>query len=149
MLGITVAEGSQEFDQRTLQSHEAPETRSNLLYKNVLYEQSRTVFSGLIVVDPVAQKTDAYQANRNLLLSDEAEANSLPGLEILANDVRCTHGSTSGHADEEQLFYLCSRGVPPEAAMRLLVGGFLAEAIAKIPDDAVRDAVNRAVEKGR
>ena len=95
MLAVTVASGAQEFDQRTLQIHQAPNTKSDLLYKNALLDKSRTIFSGLIIVDPDAQKTDAYQSNRNLMLSDDAEANSLPGLEIQANDVRCTHGATS------------------------------------------------------
>jgi Fe-S cluster assembly protein SufD len=95
MLALTVAHDGQEFDQRTLQIHQAPNTKSDLLYKNALRERAKTIFSGLIVVDPDAQKTDAYQSNRNLMLSDEAEANSLPGLEIQANDVRCTHGATS------------------------------------------------------
>src|SRR3954471_6728039 len=99
MLALTVAHGTQEFDQRTLQIHQEPKTSSNLLYKNALLDQARTIFSGLIVVDADAQKTDAYQSNRNLMLSDEAEANSLPGLEIQANDVRCTHGATSARID--------------------------------------------------
>ncbi len=96
MLAISVARDAQEFDQRTLQDHQKPDTTSDLLYKNALHDQSRTIFSGLIKVEPGAHRTDAYQKVRNLLLSDEAEANSMPGLEILADDVRCTHGATSG-----------------------------------------------------
>ena len=119
MLALTVAQGEQEFDQRTLQSHQAPHTGSNLLYKNALLDRARTIFSGLIIVNPEAQKTDAYQSNRNLLLSDDAETNSLPGLQIQANDVRCTHGATSGHVDAEQMFYLESRGIAPAAARDL------------------------------
>jgi Fe-S cluster assembly protein SufD len=138
MLALTVAQGEQEFDQRTLQSHQAPHTGSNLLYKNALLDRARTIFSGLIVVDPDAQKTDAYQGNRNLLLSDDAESNSLPGLEIQANDVRCTHGAASGHVDAEQMFYLESRGIPPPAARELLVFGFFEEVLAKIDDEALR-----------
>ncbi len=116
MLALTVADAGQEFDQRKIQIHQAPNTKSDLLYKNALRGTARTIFSGLIVVDPDAQKTDAYQSNRNLMLSDDAEANSLPGLEIQANDVRCTHGCTSSRIDPEQEFYLQSRGIAKEAA---------------------------------
>ncbi len=145
MLALTVAQGRQEFDQRTLQSHQAPRTGSNLLYKNALLDRARTIFSGLIVVDPDAQKTDAYQGNRNLLLSDDAESNSLPGLEIQANDVRCTHGSASGHVDAEQMFYLESRGIPPAAARELLVFGFFEEVLAKVDDEALRAALRSLI----
>ena len=128
MLALTVADGGQEFDQRTLQVHQAPNTKSDLLYKNALLDTAKTIFSGLIIVDPDAQKTDAYQSNRNLVLSDDAEANSLPGLEIQANDVRCTHGATTSRVDPEQEFYLQSRGIQPgprprAAGLRLLRGG--------------------------
>jgi len=148
MLALTIARNAQEFDQRTLQSHLAPNTGSNLLYKNVLFDQARTIFSGLIVVDPEAQKTDAYQSNRNLLLSDEAEANSLPGLEIQANDVRCTHGATSGHIDEEQMFYLRSRGIPVAAARELLVAGFFEDVLAKLEDEDLRAALRDLIKTG-
>jgi Fe-S cluster assembly protein SufD len=146
MLALTVAQGAQEFDQRTLQSHQAPHTGSNLLYKNALLDQARTIFSGLIIVDPDAQKTDAYQSNRNLLLSDEAEANSLPGLEIQANDVRCTHGATSGHVDDEQMFYLKSRGIPPAAARELLVFGFFEEVLAKLENEELHASLLTLIE---
>jgi Fe-S cluster assembly protein SufD len=138
MLALSVAHGAQEFDQRTLQSHQAPNTGSNLLYKNALLDRARTIFSGLIIVDPEAQKTDAYQSNRNLMLSDEAEANSLPGLEIQANDVRCTHGATTGHVDAEQMFYLKSRGIPAATARQLLVFGFFEEVLAKLENEELR-----------
>ena len=127
MLSITSAEGTQIVDQRTLQIHEAPNTASDLLYKNALNDQSRTIFTGLIRVEPDAHKTDAYQKVRNLLLTDEAEANSAPGLEIEADDVRCTHGATTGQVDTEELFYLRSRGIPLREAQRLVVFGFLNE----------------------
>jgi Fe-S cluster assembly protein SufD len=145
MLALTVARGAQEFDQRTLQSHQAPHTSSNLLYKNALLDQARTIFSGLIIVDPDAQKTDAYQSNRNLLLSDEAEANSLPGLEIQANDVRCTHGATSGHVDEEQMFYLESRGIPPAVARELLVFGFFEEVLNQLENEELHAALRELI----
>ncbi len=138
MLSLSVAQGAQEIDQRTLQSHQAPNTGSNLLYKNALLDRARTIFSGLIIVNPDAQKTDAYQSNRNLMLSDEAEANSLPGLEIHANDVRCTHGATTAHVDAEQMFYLESRGIPPATARQLLVFGFFEEVLAKIENEELR-----------
>ena len=139
MLALTVAHGTQEFDQRTLQIHQAPDTSSNLLYKNALLDQAKTIFSGLIVVDPDAQKTDAYQSNRNLMLSDEAEANSLPGLEIQANDVRCTHGATSARIDAEQEFYLEARGIKPAQAQELLVFGFFEEVLGKIENEQLHD----------
>jgi Fe-S cluster assembly protein SufD len=141
MLALTVAQGAQEFDQRTLQIHQAPNTSSNLLYKNALLDQAKTIFSGLIVVDSDAQKTDAYQSNRNLMLSDEAEANSLPGLEIQANDVRCTHGATSSRIDAEQEFYLESRGIKPAQAQELLVFGFFEEVLGKIEHEPLHDAL--------
>jgi len=146
MLALTVAEGAQEFDQRTLQIHQAPNTKSDLLYKNALRDQSKTVFSGLIVVDPDAQKTDAYQSNRNLMLSDEAEACSLPGLEIQANDVRCTHGATSSRIDPEQEFYLQSRGIAKEAANELLTFGFFEEALAKLASEPLHDALRALIQ---
>ena len=146
MLALTVAQDSQEFDQRTLQSHQAPNTGSNLLYKNALLDQARTIFSGLIVVDPDAQKTDAYQSNRNLLLSDDAEANSLPGLEIQANDVRCSHGATSGHVDDEQMFYLKSRGIPPAVARELLVFGFFEEVLSKLENEPLHAALRDLIK---
>jgi len=141
MLALTVAQDTQEFDQRTLQIHQAPNTSSNLLYKNALLDQAKTIFSGLIVVDPDAQKTDAYQSNRNLMLSDEAEANSLPGLEIQANDVRCTHGATSARIDREQEFYLEARGIKPAQAQELLVFGFFEEVLGKIEHEPLHDAL--------
>ncbi len=137
MLSISAAEGAQFFDQRTLQIHEAPNTASDLLYKNSLNDTARTIFTGLIRVDPGAHKTDAYQKVRNLLLSDEAEANSAPGLEIEADDVRCSHGATSGQVDTEELFYLLSRGIPLREAQRLVVFGFLNEVTERLPDEAI------------
>jgi len=145
MLALTVAHGTQEFDQRTLQLHQAPNTTSNLLYKNALLDQAKTIFSGLIVVDPDAQKTDAYQSNRNLMLSDEAEANSLPGLEIQANDVRCTHGATSARIDREQEFYLESRGIRAAQAQELLVFGFFEEVLGKIEHPELHDTLTEII----
>ena len=147
MLALTVAHGTQEFDQRTLQIHQAPNTGSNLLYKNVLLDTAKTIFSGLIVVDPDAQKTDAYQSNRNLMLSDDAEAHSLPGLEIQANDVRCTHGATSARVDREQEFYLEARGIKPAQAKELLVFGFFEEVLGKIENEALHDTLTEIIRQ--
>jgi len=146
MLALTVAEAGQEFDQRTLQIHQAPNTKSDLLYKNALRGTAKTIFSGLIVVDPDAQKTDAYQSNRNLMLSDEAEACSLPGLEIQANDVRCTHGATSSRIDPEQEFYLQSRGIAKEQADELLTFGFFEEVLARLTDDDLHEALRALIQ---
>ncbi len=146
MLSATLARHRQEFDQRSFQEHAAPNTRSDLLYKNALYDSSRTIFSGMIDVDPEAQQTDAYQSNRNLLLSPEAEANSLPGLEILANDVRCTHGSTIGQVDPEELFYCLQRGIPLGAAQRLFVLGFLTDVVDRLEDGETKRALSEELE---
>lgn len=146
MLAITVASDRQDFDLRTLQDHQKPNGTSDLLYKNALQDQARTIFSGLIKVEPGAVKTDAYQKVRNLLLSDECEANSMPGLEILADDVRCTHGATSGQLSEEELFYLRSRGIPLKQAQELIVNGFLAEVLQRLPDlPGVQDLLARQI----
>lgn len=145
MLSVSVAEGKQEIDQRTLQIHEVPNTASDLLYKNSLNDQARTIFAGLIRVAPGAHFTDAYQKVRNLLLSDDAEANSAPGLEIEADNVRCTHGATSGQVEAEELFYLQSRGIPPTVAKKLIVFGFLNEVFERLPDDAVTEKLRKLI----
>jgi Fe-S cluster assembly protein SufD len=146
MLAFSTAEGRREIDQRTLQIHEKPNTASDLLYKNALDDQARTIFSGLIRVAQGAHFTDAYQKVRNLLLSDEAEANSAPGLEIEADNVRCTHGATSGQIEEEELFYLLSRGIPKSVAQRLIVFGFLNEVIERLPNAAVQQRLRGMLE---
>ena len=111
-----------------------------------LLDEARTIFSGLIVVDPDAQKTDAYQSNRNLMLSADAESNSLPGLEIQANDVRCTHGSTTSRIDPEQEFYLQSRGIAQPAAVELLTFGFFEEVLAKLDHAPLHDALYELIQ---
>jgi Fe-S cluster assembly protein SufD len=146
MLAISVAHGDQEFDQRTLQDHLKPDTTSDLLYKNVLNDRARTIFSGLIKVERGAHRTDAYQKVRNLLLSDEAEANSMPGLEILADDVRCTHGATSGQVEPEELFYLKSRGIDDLTAKQLVARGFLNEVVGRLPDGELSEYLQSQVE---
>ena len=147
LLAVAVARQQQEFDARTLQDHISPRTASDLLYKNALDDHARTIFGGLIRVEPHAHFTDAYQKVRNLLLSDDSEANSMPGLEILADNVRCTHGATSGQIDEEELFYLRSRGIPTRAAQRLIVTGFLDEVIQRLNHPVIGDHLHRLVEE--
>ena len=146
MLAVTVAEGEQEFDQRTFQDHLAPGAYSDLLYKNALDGASRTIFAGMIKVEQGAHRTDAYQKVRNLLLSDDAEANSMPGLEILADEVRCSHGATSGQIEAEELFYLLARGIPQREAQRLIVHGFLQEAIDRLGDAALGAKLGELVQ---
>jgi Fe-S cluster assembly protein SufD len=146
LLAVSVANGTQEFDARTLQDHISPHTASDLLYKNALSDRARTTFGGLIRVEPHAHFTDAYQKVRNLLLSDDSEANSMPGLEILADNVRCTHGATSGQVEEDQLFYLRSRGIPVPVAQRLIVTGFLDEVIQRLNQPAIAAHLHGLVE---
>lgn len=147
MLGLYFGDGDQHFDHNTSQDHEAPNARSDLLYKGALDDESRSVFRGIIRVRPGAQQTDAYQTNRNLLLSDQARADSLPNLEIEADDVRCSHGATVGQLDEDALFYLMCRGIPREKAERLVVLGFLGEVLRRLPLGGVVEKVTRAIEE--
>lgn len=146
MLSLTSTSGNREVDQRTLQDHAAPNTSSDLLYHNTLDDSARTIFSGLIRVEPHAHQTDAYQKVRNLLLSDTAEANSMPGLEILADNVRCTHGATSGQIDEEELFYMQTRGIPPAQGRRLIANGFLASVLERVENMALRKFILRRLQ---
>ena len=138
MYSINPVEGAREIDQRTLQDHVAPNATSDLLYLNALDDKARTIFAGLIKVQPGANGTDAYQKVRNLILSDEADPNSMPGLEILSDDVRCSHGATNGPVSEDELFYLQARGIPREAASRLIVNGFFNALLEKITDPDLR-----------
>jgi Fe-S cluster assembly protein SufD len=147
LLAVAVAKHQQEFDARTLQDHVSPHTASDLLYKNALDDRARTIFGGLIRVEPHAHFTDAYQKVRNLLLSDDAEANSMPGLEILADNVRCTHGATSGQIDEEELFYLRTRGISVPVAQRLIVTGFLDEVVQRLDHPAISEHLHRLIEE--
>jgi Fe-S cluster assembly protein SufD len=147
LLAVSVAKHQQEFDARTLQDHVSPRTASDLLYKNALDDRARTIFGGLIRVERHAHFTDAYQKVRNLLLSDDAEANSMPGLEILADNVRCTHGATSGQIDEEELFYLRTRGIPVPMAQRLIVTGFLDEVVQRLDHPAIAEHLHRLIER--
>jgi Fe-S cluster assembly protein SufD len=140
------ASGGQFFDFHTLQSHVVGNTTSDLLFKGALTDRARSVYAGLIRIEPHAARSDAYQANRNLLLSDQARAHSIPMLEIQNNDVRCTHGATVAPVDPEHLFYLQSRGIPGAVARRMLVHGFLGEVLDRIPMQQVRDLVEQELE---
>ena len=146
MLSVSVANNAQEFDARTLQDHLSPHTTSDLLYKNALNDRARNTFGGLIRVEPHAHFTDAYQTVRNLLLSDDAEANSMPGLEILADNVKCSHGATSGQIGENEMFYLLSRGIPAPVAKQLLVSGFLNEVVDRLDHPAITPLVHELIE---
>ena len=145
MLGLYFADANQHFAQRTLQSHNAPNSTSDLLYKGALKESSRSEYSGLIKVLPGAQGTDAYQANRNLVLSEEAIARSIPQLEIEANEVRCTHGATVSPVEEEHLFYLMSRGIDRVTAQKLVVFGFFGDVLDRIRVERVREGLSQAI----
>jgi Fe-S cluster assembly protein SufD len=147
MLGLYLAEGSQHFDHETLQDHIAPHASSNLLFKGALQDSSRSVFRGLIRVHPGAQRTDSYQTNRNLILSDKARADSLPNLEIAADDVRCSHAATVGQLDEDEIFYLLSRGIPKVEAIRLVIFGFFGEVLSQLHLEEVRKELVRAIER--
>ena len=145
MSGFYFADGEQHLDLDTQQNHLAPHTTSDLLYKGALRDRSRSVWQGMIYVAPGAQKTDGYQANRNLVLSPKARADSIPGLEILADDVRCTHGATVGKIDRDQVFYLRSRGIPYQEAERLIVEGFFDPIMQRIPFEGVRSRFQDAI----
>jgi len=148
MLSVSLPIDDQVVDQRTLQNHKAPHATSDLLYKNALYGQSRSIFSGLITVDEGAHFTDAYQTCRNLLNSKEAEATSMPGLEINADQVKCSHGATSGPISDEELFYLKARGISDKESRKLIVEGFLADVLQRFGNSEVLEMlVSRIDEK--
>lgn len=145
MLGLVFAEDNQEFDYHTLQGHRSADTRSDLLFKNALDDHSHSSYTGVIIIDRGAQRSDAYQANRNLLLSEGARADTEPKLEIEADDVRCTHGATVGPIDDEQLFYTTSRGLAPDVAARLIVEGFFQEVFEKFGEPSVTESLRNKV----
>jgi Fe-S cluster assembly protein SufD len=144
--GAYFADGEQHLDYDTFQEHIAPHTTSDFAFKGALRDRATTVWRGMIRVEQEAQKTNAYQENRNLLLSPDAHADSIPGLEILANDVRCTHGATLGQVDRDQLFYLMSRGLSRAEAERLIVRGFFQDVLDRIELEPVREALSEALE---
>jgi len=147
MSGFYFTDGKQHLDHDTQQNHFAPHTTSDLLFKGALKDSSRSVWQGMIYVAPGAQKADGYQANRNLVLSSKARADSIPGLEILADDVRCTHGATVGKVDPDSVFYLLSRGIPYSEAEHLIVEGFFDPIMQRIPFDGVRKRFQQAIVK--
>jgi Fe-S cluster assembly protein SufD len=136
-LAVYFGDSEQMLDFRTLQDHDAPWTRSDLLFKGAVEDRARSVYSGLVRLRPSAQKSDAHQTNRNLVLTEGAGAESIPNLEIEANDVRCSHASTVGPIDDDQLYYLESRGVPPQDAERLIVLGFFDDVFTRLPVSAL------------
>jgi Fe-S cluster assembly protein SufD len=145
--GAYAPHGRQHVDFDTTQEHGAANTTSDLAFRGILAERSSVVWRGMIKVDPGAQQTDAFQECRNLLLSKRAHADAIPGLEILANDVRCTHAAAIAQIDPEQLFYLRSRGLGTDAAKRLVIEGFMAELVERFGDGAIRDAMAGALER--
>ncbi len=144
--GAYFADGRQHLDYDTFQEHIAPHTTSDFAFKGALRDEASVVWRGMIRVERDAQKTNAYQENRNLLLSDRAHADSIPGLEILANDVRCTHGATLSQVDREQLFYAMARGLSRADAERLIVRGFFQDVLDRIDLEPVREALASALE---
>lgn len=145
VIGALIGRGQGIIRMKTMQHHDAPGTTSNLLVKSVLEDGSRSVYEGSIVVDPKAQRTDAYQRNENLLLSDRAHAVSSPALEILANDVRCTHGAVVKTLQDEELWYLSSRGIGRNEALLMMRDGFLLSACDGIADTIVRDDIRERI----
>ncbi len=144
--GIYFASGEQFFDFHTLQDHQVGNTTSDLLFKGALQDVARTVYAGLIRIEKGAARSDAYQANRNLVLSAKAKATSIPMLEIDNNDVRCTHGATVGPVDPNHLFYLRSRGIPEMTAKRMIVQGFFGQVLDRIPFEQARTMIENELE---
>jgi Fe-S cluster assembly protein SufD len=147
MLGVFFADGIQHFDHRSVQDHVAPNCTSDLLYKGALRDASRAVYSGWVHVRPGAQKTNAMQTSRNVVLSEHAKADAIPNLEIEANDVRCGHAASVGPVEEETLFYLESRGIPRAEAERLVVTGFFQEVLDRVTLDEVRHNAELAIQE--
>jgi Fe-S cluster assembly protein SufD len=145
MLGVYFTDGTQHFDHRSLQDHVAPHCTSDLLYKGALKDASRVVYSGLIHIAPGAQQSDAFQTNRNIVLSEHAKADSIPNLEIENNDVRCSHAASVGPVSDDELFYLQTRGIPRDQAEQLIVTGFFQEVLDRVPLEEVRGALERAI----
>jgi Fe-S cluster assembly protein SufD len=145
--GAYASHGRQHIDFDTTQEHAAPSTTSDLAFRGVLQDRSTAVWKGNIIVDPGAQKTDAFQESRNLLLSKRAHADAIPGLEIQANDVRCTHAAAVAQVDPEQLFYLRSHGLPESTAKRLVIEGFLAALVERFEAGPVREVLGEALER--
>lgn len=147
MLSVSLPAHEQEYDLRTFQHHHAEGTSSDLLYKNTLYGHSKTVFSGLIYVHEGAHHTDAFQSCRNLLMTDDCEANSMPGLEINADQVKCSHGSTSARISDEEIFYLCARGISPKQACQLIAKGFSIQVVQRLNHEETEAIILQKMDK--
>jgi Fe-S cluster assembly protein SufD len=145
LIAVYFGDHEQMLDFRTLQDHDAPHTHSDLLFKGAVEDAARSVYSGLVHLRPAAAKAEAYQTNRNLVLTEGAGAESIPNLEIEANDVKCSHASTVGPIDDDQLYYLATRGIPPEEAERLIVLGFFDDVFARLPVPALVEPLRRSV----
>ncbi len=145
--GVMFTQARQHLSYHTLQHHQVPACTSDLLYKAALQDQSRVVWRGMIRVEPGAVKTNGYQRNDNLMLSDQARADSIPGLEIEADDVICTHGSTTGHVDDEQIFYAQTRGLSRKEATQVIVTGFFQQVFDRIPLPSVAEALGGAIRR--
>ena len=146
LYGLVFADGRQHLDYQTRQDHLAPHTESDLLFRSALLDRARTVLRGVVHLRPAAQQTSAYQSTHSLLLSDKARADALPILEIEADDVRCKHGSTTGMVDDEQVFYLMSRGLSRQEAQRMIVQGFFETVITEFPVEGVQEKIRLAIE---
>ncbi len=145
LLGAFFGNNKQHFDTFTMQDHLTPETQSDLLFKSALKDFAESNYQGIIRIPRQAQRSDAYQANKNLLLSPNAKARSIPKLEIIADDVRCTHSATMGTLDENELFYLESRGLSPEEAQKTIVEGFFEQVVTRIPSEEIRERIRQSV----
>ena len=145
--GAYAGHAHQHLDFDTTQEHAAPHTTSDLAFRGVLTGRATSVWRGMIKVDPGAQQTDAFQESRNLLLSKRAHADAIPGLEIEANDVRCTHAAAVAQIDRDQVFYLMAHGLPREAAHRLVIEGFLQELVERFAAGPVRDTLSAALQR--
>ncbi|MBI2343954.1 MAG: Fe-S cluster assembly protein SufD [Deltaproteobacteria bacterium] len=147
LFGLTFADGTQHVDHHTIQTHEATNTMSNLLFKAALKGDAKAIFTGLIRMTEAAQQGTAYQASRNLLLSERCQANAIPQLEIAANDVKCSHGATMGPIDREQLYYLTARGLSPDQATQMIAAGFFEEILARVPARDMMEIVRQAIHE--
>lgn len=145
ILGLILGFAEQQIELYTLQEHQKPQSVSDLFIKSVLFDSAKLKYSGLIKIDKNAQKSNAYQKNQNLLMSDKSWADSRPYLEILANDVRCTHGATIGQLDEDQIYYLKTRGLKDQVARKLLVDGFFKDVLLRIPQEKIRVALEKKI----
>ena len=145
LTAVYFGDGDQMLDFRTLQDHVAPRTRSDLLFKGAVEDHAHSVYSGLVRIRPGAQHSRAFQTNRNLVLTEGAEAMSVPNLEIEADDVQCSHASTVGPIDDDQLYYLATRGIPPDEAERLIVLGFFDDVFERLPLPSLVAPLRRSV----